>query len=134
MKDKVPDSPESKPIDLEFKGTSVGTKGDDQDMALENTSDTGVIAGSSTPPDGGEDVEIIGTPDSPEHMAIDEEQPKKGGNLEPHGGKNADEFNYREVIELDDSPSQRLKLKGRGKLKAKEKPSQNKKNYIAPDT
>lgn len=128
MKDKVPDSPESKPTDLECNGNLAEVKEDDQDMVLGNTSDAEVIAESSILRDGEEqNIEIFGPRGSLEHMTIDQEQPNKIQNLD----KNVD---YREIIELDNSPSQRLKSKGRGKSKAKEKPSQNRKNYIAPDT
>lgn len=119
MKDKVPDSPESKSIDLEFNGTLAEVKEDD--MGLSNTMDAEVIAESPITRNGeGQNVEILGLRNSPEHMAIDEEQPNE---VESH----------REVIELDDSPSQRLKSKGGGKTKAKEKSLQNRRNYIAPD-
>lgn len=134
MKDKVPDSPESKSVDLESSGTLAEAKEDDQDMTLRNISDAEVIAESSIIHDGEEqDFEIIGTRESLEHMAIGEEQPKEIENLEPHSDKNAGEPNHREVIELDVSSSQRLKTKGKGKSKVKGKPTQNKKNYIAPD-
>lgn len=131
MMDKVLDSPESIPTDLEYNGNLAEIKEDDQDMVLSNTSDAEVIAESSILRDDEEqNVEIFRPRGSLEHMAIDEEQPNE---IESHR-KNVDEHNYREIIELDNSPSQRLKSKGRGKSKAKEKPSQNRKNYIAPDT
>lgn len=135
MKDKVPDSPESKPIDLESNGISVETREDDQDITLRNTLDAEIIVGPSIPRDGeGQDVEVIGKRDNLEHMVIDEEQPRGSGSVESNGGRNLNELNRREIIELDDSPSQRLRLKGKGRPKAKEKSTQNKKNYIAPDT
>lgn len=119
MKDKVPDSPESKPIDLESNGTLAEFKEDD--MALSNTLDAEVIVESPIARSGeGQNVEILSLRNSPEHMAIDEERLNE---VELH----------REVIELDDSPSQRLKSKGVGKTKAKEKSPQNRRNYIAPD-
>lgn len=134
MKDKVLDSPESIPTDLEYNGNLAEVKEDDQDMVLSNTSDAEVIAESSILCDGEEQhIEIFGSRGSLEHMAIDEEQPNEIENPESHS-KNVDEHNHREIIELDNSPSQRLKSKGRGKSKAKEKSSQNRKNYIAPDT
>lgn len=135
MKDKVPDSPESKPIDLESNGTSIETREDDQDIILGDASDVEVIVELSIPRDGEEqDFEVIGRRDSLEHIFIDEEQPKQSENFESNGGRNVDELNRREIIEFDDSPSQRLRLKDKDKQKAKEKSTQNKRNYIAPDT
>lgn len=133
MRDKVLDSPESIPTDLEYNGNLAEAKEDDQDMVLSNTSDAEVIAESSILRDEEQNIEIFGPRGSLEHMAIDEEQLNEIENLESHR-KNVDEHNYREIIELDNSPSQRLRSKGRGKSKAKEKSSQNRKNYIAPDT
>lgn len=119
MKDKVPDSPESKPIDLEFNRTLAEVSEDD--MALSNTLDAEVITESPITRSGeGQGVEILSLQNSPEHMAIDEERPNEVGL-------------HREVIELDGSPSQRLKSKGGGKTKVKEKSPQNRRNYIAPD-
>lgn len=74
MKDKVPDSPESKPIDLESNGTSIETREDGQDITLRNASDAEAIVESSIPRDGEEQgVEVIGKRDSLERMVIDGE-------------------------------------------------------------
>lgn len=137
MKDKVPSSPENKSIDLESSGTLAEAKENGHETPSGGASDAGAAAESeltSIPHDGTEhDVEIIETRASLELMALDEEWLKEVENLESYSDRKPTGSNRTEVIELDDSSSQILKPKAKGKSKAKEKLLQKKKN-IAPDT
>lgn len=139
MKDKVPNSPESNSIDLESSGTLAETNEDDQDMPSRNVSDAGIATDAKSTfvlreSEGKQqDFEIIGTQDSLERMDLDE-WPKPIENVRSNGDEKPAESSSREVIELDDSSSQKLKPKGKSKPRVKEKPLQRKKSHIAPDT
>lgn len=130
MKDKLPNSPGSRSIDLESNETLAEAKEDDQDALPRNILGLGDAVESeltSATRDDEQDVKIVETRDSLELMALDEVPRKEDKNT-------AADSSDREIIELEDSSSQKSKPKAKGKSKAKAKPPHRKTNYMPPDT